>query len=340
MELIDTLQTMLASPLMRRALVIAVLVGLAAPVIGTYLVQRRLALLGDGIGHVALIGVAVGWFAGTTMGAVPSDTFAVPGAVAASVAGALLIELVRARGRTSGDLALAILFYGGIAGGVLIISASGGSSASLTNYLFGSIATVSPLDMWLAIGLTAVILLVGIGLRPALFALCHDEELARSLGLPTWLLSALVSIMAALTVSVSMRVVGVLLVSALMIVPVASAQLLTRSFAGTMRLAMGIGAAVTLVGLVITYLVPWSPGATIVVLAIVLYAIASVVGPAIERRRRRRLGPTDPHPDIDDDLEVTGSDCAASDRAGVDAAPTGAAAADTVTSTSDVSRTA
>ncbi|MGC5629102.1 metal ABC transporter permease [Georgenia sp. Z1344] len=305
MDLLTTLQEMLASPLMRRALLVAVLVGIAAPVMGTYLVQRRLALLGDGIGHVALTGVALGWLVGSALGVMPVDRFAVPGAVVASVVGALLIELVRARGRTSGDVALAMLFYGGIAGGVLIITISGGSSSTLTGYLFGSIATVSSLDMWLALALAVVVIGVGVGLRPALFALCHDEELARASGLPTWLLSATVSVMAALTVSVSMRVVGVLLVSALMIVPVAAAQQLTRSFRGTMRLAMAIGLVVTVLGLVVTYVNPWSPGATIVVIAIGAYAAAAVVRPVLEASRRRRSAPVDPHPEHDDDVTVT-----------------------------------
>ncbi|WP_262106878.1 metal ABC transporter permease [Arthrobacter sp. Marseille-P9274] len=286
MEFWQTLQAMLASPLQQRALIIAVLVGVAAPVMGTYLVQRRLALLGDGIGHVALTGVAMGWLAGSAAGLAPYDMLAVPGAVIAAVAGAILIEVVRERGRTSADVALALLFYGGIAGGVLLIGIAGGTSANLTGYLFGSISTVSGLDVWLTAGLAAVILGVGLGLRPALFALCHDEEFARASGLPVRALNLLVAVLAALTVSVSMRVVGVLLVSAIMIVPVAVAQLLTRSFRTTMALAMGVGAAVCVTGLAITYYRPLSPGATIVVLAIGVYALAAATAPLLARRRR------------------------------------------------------
>ena len=120
---------------MRRALIAALLVGLVAPAIGTFIVQRRLALLGDGIGHVALTGVALGFLTGTA----PVLT-----AVVVAVLGAVAIELVRARGRTSGDVALALLFYGGIAGGVLLIwLAPGGSNATLMSYLFGSISSVT-----------------------------------------------------------------------------------------------------------------------------------------------------------------------------------------------------
>lgn len=156
MMFLETLGSMLTSPLMQRALIIAVLVGVTGPVIGTYLVQRRLALLGDGIGHVALTGVAMGWLAAAAADTASADTLAVPGAIVSSIAGALLIEFVRERGRTSADVALALLFYGGIAGGVLLIGFAGGTAANLTGYLFGSISTVNSLDVWLSAALAAL----------------------------------------------------------------------------------------------------------------------------------------------------------------------------------------
>lgn len=293
---------MLSDPLMQRALVVALLVGLAAPVIGTYLVQRRLSLLGDGIGHVALTGVALGWLVGNAAGLVPQDALAVPGAVVAAVLGAVIIEVVRTKGRTSGDVALALLFYGGIAGGVLIISLAGGSNANLVGYLFGSISTVSTQDVVVTFALSALVLAVGLGLRTALFAVCHDEEFARAAGLPVGALNVAIAVVAALTVTVAMRVVGVLLVSALMIVPVAVAQMVTSSFRRTMALAMGIGVVVCLAGLSITYFHDASPGATIVVLAIGLYAVAAGARPLL--LRARRAGVTDPHPEMPDDVVV------------------------------------
>lgn len=300
MVFFDAMATMLASPLMQRGLMVAVLVGISAPVMGTYLVQRRLALLGDGIGHVALTGVAMGWLAGSAAGLTPHDLLAVPGAVVAAIIGAVLIEVVREKGKTSGDVALALLFYGGIAGGVLLIGVAGGTAANLTGYLFGSISTVTALDVWLAAGLAALILGIGLGLRPALFALSHDEEFARSTGLPVRALNILIAVLAALTVSVSMRVVGVLLVSALMIVPVAIAQLTAKSFRATMGTAMIIGAAVCVTGLSITYFHRLSPGATIVVLAIGVYAVVALVRPLLPRPKPA----SGPHLDADDDLRL------------------------------------
>lgn len=289
---------MLASPLMQRALIAAVLVGLAAPVVGTYLVQRGLALMGDGIGHVSLTGVALGWLVGAWLGVSPADALAVPGAIVASLVGALLIELIRQAGHTRGDVALAILFYGGIAGGVILIKFAGGTTTNLNSYLFGSIATVSENDVRTTAVLALLILAVGIGLRGPLFALCHDEEFARARGLPVGVLNILVAVVSALTVSVSMRVVGVLLVSAVMIVPVAIAQLVSHSFGRTMNLAMVLGVCACLAGLFITYAVAVSPGAMIVCLLVATYALTAVLTWGAKRVFKRK--------DLEDERLVDG----------------------------------
>ena len=284
---------MLSSGLMQRALIVSLLVGISAPIVGIYLIQRGLTLLGDGIGHIALTGVALGWLAGNAAGAIDKEAWAVPGAVIASVLGALLIEWMRQRGKASGDVALALIFYGGIAGGVLLIGVAGGSTTNLNGYLFGSISTVSVSDIWLTVFLAAFIFTAGIGMRTALFTLCHDPQFAHASGLPVRLLSILISVTAALTVSVAMRVVGVLLVSALMIIPIATAQTFTRSFKGTMFAGMIIGAIVSIVGLSITYFKPWAPGATIVILALTIYLLFAVFTPIVysvrEKLSRHRL---------------------------------------------------
>lgn len=267
--------SLLSDPLVQRMLLVGVLVGVAAPIVGTYLVQRRMALLGDGIGHVALAGVAAGWLAGSAADLAQRDALAVPGAIVFAIAAAVGLERMRAKGAAA-DVVLAVLFYGGIAMGVLLISAAGGSNANLLGYLFGSIATVTWPDVWITVALAGLIIATGIGLRPALFAVTHDEEFARASGLPVRLLTTLVAVLAAVTITVAMRVVGVLLVSALMILPVAIAQQLTRSFARTMGLAMGIGAVMTLAGVGITLEHDLQPGALIVVLGVVAYIAVSV----------------------------------------------------------------
>nr|WP_285757881.1 metal ABC transporter permease [Nocardiopsis ansamitocini] len=264
---------------MIRALISAALVGLVAPAIGTFMVQRKLALLGDGIGHVALTGVALGILTGTSE---------VLTALIVSSAGAILIELVRVRARTSGDVALALLFYGGIAGGVLLIGLAPGSNVgNLTSFLFGSVVTVSEQDVYVMVGLAVLVLGLMAYFGRELFVLCQDEEVARTHGLPVRFLSMVIAVTAALTVVISMRVVGVLLVSALMVVPVAAAQQLTRSFRVTMGLAMVIGVLSAVGGLSTAYYTDTAPGASIVLIALAVFGVAIGVGQMLRVRRGR-----------------------------------------------------
>ncbi|MEU0132432.1 metal ABC transporter permease [Streptomyces sp. NPDC006296] len=266
-------------PFMQRALIAAVLVGITAPAIGIYLVQRRQALMGDGIGHVAMTGVGLGFLLSTNP---------VWMATLVAVAGSVVMELIRWYGRTRGDIALAMLFYGGMAGGVMLINLSDtGSNANLTSFLFGSLSTVSEEDVTAIVVLAAFVVLVTVGLRRQLFAVSQDEEFARVTGLPVRALNLLVAVTAAVTVTVAMRVVGLLLVSALMVVPVAAAQQIAKSFKVTFVLAVVIGTAVTLAGTVTSYYQDVPPGATIVLLAIAAFVVLTALATPLARRRAR-----------------------------------------------------
>ncbi len=264
---------------MRRALVAAVFTGLAAPAIGTFLVQRRLALLGDGLGHVALTGVALGLL---------TNVAPVITAVIVASIGAVVIELLRIYARTSADVALAMLFYGGIAGGVLLADLADESAAALNKFLFGSITTVTDTDLAVVAVLGLIVIALSIGLSPQLFAVCQDEEHARVSGVPVRAYSILIAILAAITITVAMRTVGLLLVSALMVVPVAASQQLTRSFRTTHLAAMAIGLVAALGGLVTSYEINTQPGPTIVMIALTIFGVAAVVGAVIRRARSRR----------------------------------------------------
>lgn len=268
---------LLALDFMRQALVAAVLVGIAAPLVGVFLVQRRLSLIGDGMGHVALAGVAVGVLTGQA----PVFT-----ALVAAVAAAVAIEVIRGRGRTSGDIALAVMFYGGIAAGVVIIAKSPASSpANLTAYLFGAITTADQRDLWVFAGLAVVVLLTTWLLRPWLFAVANDEEYARASGLPVTGLNIALAVLTAVTVVVSMRVVGLLLISALMIIPNATAQLLGRSFAASVRWAVLVGVLSSVGGVIGSYYAATPSGGTIVLLAIAVFVVASVASVVVTRVR-------------------------------------------------------
>ncbi|MFI2367221.1 metal ABC transporter permease [Streptomyces sp. NPDC018833] len=269
----------LETDFMQRALLAALLVGITAPAVGIHLVQRRQALMGDGIGHVAMTGVGLGFLLSTNP---------VWMATLVSVLGAVLMELIRAYGRTRGDIALAMLFYGGMAGGVMLINLSDtGSTANLSSFLFGSLSTVSPEDLTAISLLAGFVVLVSLGLRRQLFAISQDEEFARVTGLPVRALNLLIAVTAAVTVSVAMRVVGLLLVSALMVVPVAAAQQVTRSFRTTFSLAVGIGIAVALAGTTTSYYQDVPPGATIVLLAIAVFVVLTALALQLTRLRAK-----------------------------------------------------
>ncbi len=260
---------MLAYDFMQRALLAALLVGLTAPVVGVYLVQRRLALIGDGIGHVALTGVGLG---------VLTSSSPVLVALATAVAGATAIELIRARGRASTDVALAVMFYGGIAGGVVLIGLSPqGTASNLNAYLFGAITTTTPSDLWIFAALSAVVLAVTVGLAPRLFAVSNDEEFARASGLNVLGLNVLLAVLTAATVVVSMRIVGLLLISALMIVPNAVAQVSATSFRSSVTIAVTVGVVVSLAGTSLSYYAGLPSGGTIVLLAIAVFLVATAL---------------------------------------------------------------
>ncbi len=252
---------------MQRALLAAVLVGLTAPVVGVYLVQRRLALIGDGLGHVALTGVALGVLTGTAPVLV---------ALACAVAGGVAIELIRARGRATADVALAVMFYGGIAGGVVLIGLSaGGTPANLSSYLFGAITTTTGADLAVFAALSAVVLAATVGMAPQLFAVSNDEEYARASGMNVLGLNILLAVLTAATVVISMRIVGLLLISALMIVPNAVAQVTARSFRASVLTAVAVGVTVSVLGTGVSFYADTPSGGTIVLLAIAVFLLAA-----------------------------------------------------------------
>jgi zinc transport system permease protein len=265
---------------MQLALVAGLVVGVCAPLIGTFLVQKRLSLLGDGIGHVAFAGVAAGMLAGV---------WPVWTAMVAATGAAVGIERLRARGRTPGDLALALFFYSGIAGGVVLLGLAHSLNANLFAYLFGSILTVTAGDVWLVVALGAVIVGVVAVCGRALFAVVLDEEAARVAGLPVDGLNTALAVLAAVTVVAAMRVVGVLLVAALMVLPVATAQLVARSFAACLRWSAAVGALSVVLGLTAARVWDLAPGGAIVLVASGTFAAVSVLArrPALERRGRR-----------------------------------------------------
>jgi zinc transport system permease protein len=254
----------------QRALVAATVVGLVAPVAGAFLVQRRLSLVGDGIGHLALAGVALGVLVGVS---------GVWGALVVAALGAVLLEALRVRGRLTGDLSLALVFYLGIAAGAVGLSLAGRFDTSVLGVLFGTLFALDWSDVIVIAGLGAVVVLAVILLYRPLLAVALDEETARAAGLPVDLLNLVLVGLTALLVVGGMRVVGLLLVAALMVVPVAAGSKVAHSFRNTLLWAVAVGAVSAWLGLGIA---AWHgeliPGGTIVLTAIVVFVGFAVVG--------------------------------------------------------------
>ncbi|MDQ4008677.1 MAG: metal ABC transporter permease, partial [Actinomycetota bacterium] len=196
-------------------------------------------------------------------------------------------------------------FYGGIAGGVLLIGVAGSSPAALQGYLFGSIVTVSTGDLVTVAALATVVIALTVGLAPQLFTVCQDEDFARVQGLSVRAYSILLSVMAAVTVTVAMRTVGLLLVSALMVIPAATAQQLSRGFRTTLLAAMALGTVASLGGVATSFYVDVAPGATIVLLALAGFAATWPVGAAIRYRQRLTAPFDDPDPAAVPDAHTT-----------------------------------
>ena len=270
----DHATAMLDLEFMRLALATGAIVGLLAPAVGFFLVERKASLIGDGLGHVAFAGVALGYLLGIS----PVLT-----ALVAAVVGALTIEWLRSRGGAAGDQALALVFYTGIAAGVVLVSRAGALNVNLFQFLFGSILTVTRNDLWTVIVLGIGALVTIALLFRGLVATVLDEEGSRVAGVPVTRLNVVVAVLAALTVAVSMRIVGILLIAALMVLPVIAANRVAWSLRSTFGLSMAFGFASVIAGLVISYYADTPPGGTIVLVAAGAFAVCAA-GSAFARR--------------------------------------------------------
>jgi zinc transport system permease protein len=268
---------------MQHALEAGVIVGVFAPLIGTFLVQKRLSLIGDGIGHVAFAGVG----AGLLVNAGPGSLVPVWSALAFAVVGALGVDRLRARRAASGDLALALFFYSGIAAGVVLVSMGPGLNANILSYLFGQPLTVTTQEVFVILGLGVAIAAAMLVFRRALFAIVTDEDWSDVAGLPVSALNSLLAVLTACAIVAAMRIVGILLIAALMVLPVASAQLLARSFRGTLTWAVGVGVGSVVAGLVASWYLNIAPSGAIVLAAALVFAVVSVVKRAAPRALRQ-----------------------------------------------------
>lgn len=258
----------LAFDFMQRALLAGLIVAVSCPLMGIFLVVRRQSMIGDGLGHIAFAGVVAGW----VLGYQPTA-----GAAAFTVLGALAIEKVRALKAEFSDMILAIFFYGGMAAAVVLSSLKGAGGLNLSSFLFGSIMTVSIEDLyWVgAVGLLNVIL-VAVLYRSLLYV-AFDETSAKVSGLPVGLINMALSICTALTVAVAMRVVGILLVAALLVIPSACAMQVVDSFKKSILLSEVYSIGGVLAGLLAAYYWDLAPGGMIVLMLVAAFFFTTVL---------------------------------------------------------------
>jgi zinc transport system permease protein len=262
---------------MQRAFVACIFIAAVAPLVGSFVVQRGQSLVGDGMGHVAFAGVGLAFL----VGADP-----VLGALACTVAaGVLLVRMGRAG--LAGDLALALIFYGGIAVGYLFSSRANAGQTRLVGLLFGSPLNLTWSQVWVILALAATVVAATVVLYPRLVALAFDEEAARVAGVPTDRLVMALTLMVALVVVGGMSSIGLLLISAMMVVPVAAAAQLASSYRATLWIGSAVGASSAFVGLLLSHYRDYAPASAIVLVAIAGYLAAAGWRAATRRASNR-----------------------------------------------------
>lgn len=246
---------------MNKAIIIGMVVAVTCPAIGIFIVLRRMSLIADALSHISLAGVAAGLLTGV---------HPVLSASLFSVFGAVIIEKLRENYRTYSELSIAIMLSAGLALGAVLLGLGQGFNASALGYLFGSIVLIGNSDFWLITGIGISALGLIALFYKELYFITFDEEAASAAGLVVWKISAGFTVLTALTIAVAMRVVGILLVSSLMVLPVAAGIQLARSFKGALFLSVIFSLAAVLAGIFASFYLNLAPGGTIILTSVVI----------------------------------------------------------------------
>ncbi|HHW28370.1 MAG TPA: metal ABC transporter permease [Syntrophomonadaceae bacterium] len=259
---------MLHYDFMIRALIAGLITGLICPALGVFLVLRRYSFMADTLAHISLAGVAFGLWIGVAAEFSPLLTLLV------AMIGAVMVDHLRVRSRLSAEALLALVMSGGLALAVVFFGLSRGGVLDITSYLFGSLMTVNAADLWLILIVGAAVLLFLLFLAKELYFICSDEEAARVSGLPVDLLNRIFILLVAMTVAVSLRVVGTLLVGALMVIPVLTSLIVGRSFRQVVYLSLVLGVLSSLLGLTASYQFGLAAGGCVVLVALAFFIVS------------------------------------------------------------------
>jgi manganese/iron transport system permease protein len=266
---------------MQRAFLAALVVGGLCSTLGTYVVLRKLSFIGDGLAHASFAGIVIAYLRG--------GSFWI-GAAIATIVTALGIGFVHRRANVSLDTAIGVLFTGAFALGIFLMSRSTRATLDLQSFLFGNILGVSPNDLALVVGLGVIVaVVVGALWRPLLYT-SFDRVVAQAAGIQERFVDDALLVVLALTIIVSLQLVGIVLVAALLVTPAAAAAQLTKRFIPMMLLSAGFGIFSAVGGLYASYQLQASSGATIVLLATLLF-FASLGVKALRTRAARNSSP-------------------------------------------------
>ncbi|MBT2582320.1 metal ABC transporter permease [Planococcus sp. ISL-109] len=261
------LEAILTYEFLQNAFASGLIIGVIAPLLGVFIVVRRLSLIADALSHVTLAGIAGSLYLSQSVGALALLNPLYLG-IASSVMGSMLIERLRSVYKHYEELAIPIILSAGIGFGAIFISLAEGFSSDLFGYLFGTVSAVSRQDLYIVAGIAVIVLAFIRIFFKELFVLSFDDEYARASGLPAKWIHFLFMIVTALVIAGSMRIVGILLVSSLMTIPVATAMRLAKSFKQTIWLSILFGQISVITGLVAAFHFDLAPGGTIVVTSI------------------------------------------------------------------------
>ncbi|MED0686670.1 metal ABC transporter permease [Anoxybacillus ayderensis] len=266
---------------LQNAFIVGIFIGLIAPLLGVFIVVRRLSLIADALSHVTLAGIAASLLVQKTfvMGATFTPIYV---GMAFSVAGSLFIEKLRTVYKHYQELAIPIILSGGIGLSVIFISLADGFNTDLFSYLFGSVSAVSRTDVWTISIIFFIVFAVIFLLYKEWFILSFDEEYAQASGVKVRALHFVFIVLVALVIAASMRIVGILLVSSLMTLPVAASIRIAKGFKQALWLSVLFGELAVIVGLFLSYYLNLAPGGTIVLLAVCI-----LIGAIVWRKWKR-----------------------------------------------------
>ncbi|TSI03350.1 metal ABC transporter permease [Lysinibacillus sp. BW-2-10] len=261
------IEALLKFEFLQNAFFSGLVIGVIAPMLGVFIVVRRMSLIADALSHVTLAGIAGSLYLSQTFTAFALLNPIYLGIVA-SVSGSILIERLRSLYKHYEELAIPIIMSGGIGLSAIFISLASGFNTDIMSYLFGSISAVSRHDLWVVLTIAIVVILFLYTFFKEMFVLSFDEEYAKASGLPAKWIHLLFMIVVALVIAASMRIVGILLVSSLITLPVAASMRIAKGFKQTIIYSILFGETAVIIGLVSAFYLDLQPGGTIVITSI------------------------------------------------------------------------